>query len=47
MNLFNSNLVLKNLQKFSAMGFNTVSIDGYDCNQIRQALSDAQNSDNY
>jgi transketolase len=33
------------LQKFSAMGFNTVSIDGYDCNQIRQALSDAQNSD--
>ncbi|MDP4708945.1 MAG: transketolase [Rickettsiaceae bacterium] len=33
------------LQKFAAMGFNTVSIDGYDCDQIRQALADAQDSD--
>lgn len=33
------------LQKFAAMGFNTESIDGYDCDQIRQALTNAQNSD--
>ncbi len=32
-------------QKFSAMGFNTAIIDGYDCDQIRQALANAQNSD--
>ena len=33
------------LQKFAAMGFNTESIDGHDCDQIRQALTNAQNSD--
>ncbi|MDG1436498.1 MAG: transketolase [Rickettsiaceae bacterium] len=33
------------LSKFTAMGFNTVSIDGSDASQIRKALSDAQNSD--
>ena len=33
------------LQKFAAMEFNTESIDGYDCDQIRQALTNAHNSD--
>lgn len=33
------------LQKFQALGFNTKSIDGHDCDQIRTALREAQNSD--
>lgn len=33
------------LQKFQALGFNTRSIDGHDCDQIRAALKEAQNSD--
>ena len=33
------------LQKFAAMKFNTESIDGYDCDQIRRTLTNAQNSD--
>ncbi len=33
------------LEKFGAMGYNTMEIDGYDCNQIRNALSKALKSD--
>jgi transketolase len=33
------------VQKFQAFGFNAVSIDGNDCDQIRAALKEAQNSD--
>ena len=33
------------LKKFEAMGYNTMAIDGHDCNQIRKALSEASKSD--
>ncbi len=43
----NTNLSVSenHLQKFQSMGFHTESIDGHDYDQIRRALSCAQNSD--